>query len=159
MMGGNHATAPRSRIAEHVPFIRQQAAKGYPASAIARMIGRPSSDVEAVLSPMRPKPKPAPAPVRHFPVIMPKDSVGAIARQVAEEHGLTLVELTGPSRKRRFVYARHDAFARTYQVRYSDGSHRHSLMQIARFYRVDHTTVLHGIRAHWERNPPAEVVA
>lgn len=69
-----------------------------------------------------------------------------IVADVAERRGFTVDELIGPGRHKRLSRARHEAFA----LIYAQG--RLSLPEIGRrFGGRDHTTVLHGIRAHKAR--------
>lgn len=83
-------------------------------------------------------------------------SLSAIAHDVAYSHGLLKDDLCAPdalgTRAKPLARARQEAFWQAYQVRYSDGRQRFSLPTIGRFFGGrDHTTVLHGIRAHAKR--------
>lgn len=73
--------------------------------------------------------------------IMPR-----IAREVAEEYGVTVENLRGPVKTNMLVEARWEAFSRIRAVG------RFSLPQIGAFFNRDHTTVLHGLRRHAERS-------
>ena len=70
-----------------------------------------------------------------------------IARQTARRHRIPYAEIIGPVRTKNVVRARHEAF---YLIRKLLGL---SLPQIGRIFGDrDHTTVLHGIKKHAERN-------
>lgn len=71
--------------------------------------------------------------------IMPR-----IAREVAEEFGVTVDNLKSRKKTSLFVAARWEAYARIRAVG------RFSLPQIGAFFNRDHTTVLHGLRRHAE---------
>lgn len=84
-------------------------------------------------------------------------SLPDLARAVARDHAITLEELRGPSRRRVFAYPRQDLFWRARQVKRPDGTNRYSYTQIGFFCgRRDHTTVLHGERAHAARMEAGE---
>lgn len=79
-------------------------------------------------------------------------SMREIAAEVAQAHGLKVDDLTGPSRRWAVARPRQEAFWRCRQVRRADGQHRYSMPMIAAYFgRRDHTTILHGIRAHAAR--------
>ncbi len=77
-----------------------------------------------------------------------RQTVANILREVAQEHGLTVAALTGQGRSRHIAWPRQEAYYRAF----TECPHL-SYPEIAR--RIggrDHTTVLHGVRAHCERN-------
>lgn len=65
-----------------------------------------------------------------------------IVNEVAKKHNFTAEDLLVPSRRKKFVAARHEAFYRM----------RHELKlpypRIAMFFDMDHSTVIHGIKKH-----------
>lgn len=69
----------------------------------------------------------------------------AIIAEVAEKYGLTYAELISSRRDRRLAWPRQEAMWRCAKETVS------SYPEIAREFYRDHTTVLHGIRAHEER--------
>lgn len=76
-----------------------------------------------------------------------RQTVANILREVAVEHGLTIAALTGPNRQTHITKPRHQAYYRAF----TECPHL-SYPEIAR--RIggrDHTTILHGVRAHCER--------
>ncbi len=78
-------------------------------------------------------------------------SMREIAALVAERHGLSVEELRGPGRSRRLAHPRQEAFA---LIRKHTAV---SLPQIGGYSGGrDHTTVLHGVRAHERRCAAAE---
>ena len=77
-----------------------------------------------------------------------RQSVANILREVALEHGLTVAALIGQGRSRHIAWPRQEAYYKAF----TECPHL-SYPEIAR--RIggrDHTTVLHGVRAHCERN-------
>ena len=81
----------------------------------------------------------------------PLRSMKEIIAKVAEETGVTVEQIKGDSRLKHICRARHRFCWEAHQVRYSDGSHRHSLSAIGRFLADrDHTTALNSVR-RWEK--------
>jgi len=78
-------------------------------------------------------------------------TMAGILAEVAEQYGLTVVDLKGPARYRHIAWPRQEAMARMARCQRSDGKRVFSLPQIGRFLNRDHTTVLWGIRRHEER--------
>ncbi len=69
-----------------------------------------------------------------------------IAEVVAFLHDVTVDDLRGPSRVRPLVHARQHFMADAYETK------QWSMPQIGRYLGWrDHTTVLHGVRAHAKR--------
>lgn len=76
----------------------------------------------------------------------------AIVDAVAKHHGLTVEQLRGPSRKFFIAHPRQEAMWLMRQVKDWQGRNRYSLPQIGEFMGArDHTTILHGVRAHQAR--------
>lgn len=75
----------------------------------------------------------------------------AILDEVCAKHRLPVREVTGERRHIPLVRARQEFMWRCRQVKSLDGGYRFTLPQIGRFLAVDHTTVLHGVRAHAKR--------
>ena len=76
-----------------------------------------------------------------------RQTIANILREVALDHGLTIAALTGQARSRHIVRPRQEVYYRAFV----ECSHL-SYPEIAR--RIggrDHTTILHGVRAHCER--------
>lgn len=178
MKGGEHATAPRSRIAEYTPFIREQAARGVPLTAIARMVGRNEADVRLVvdLAPMqaiaRPvvelKVKPVKIAKRSKPRLtgtrsgprghkpakprpMPKEAERIVLR-VAGMYGRTFSEILSPWQGRDIAWVRQHVYHALYAVKRPDGRSKWSTLIIGEFIGGrDHTTVMWGMRQHQKR--------
>ena len=74
-----------------------------------------------------------------------KSQVRAIVRAVSEKHSVSVEEVLSQSRKRTLVVARQEAM---YRVRSEVGK---SLLEIARHFKRDHSTVMHSIEAHGKR--------
>lgn len=147
------AVRKRTLDADDIAFAQRKHSRGYPASAIAKMMGRSVVDVRPLLpaAPEREPPAviapPDPPKAVQFPDVMAKVGVA-----VAWEHELTLADLRGRSRCRPVAQARQDLCWRLYQLKHPDGQRRFSTPQIAKFVGLlDHTSVLHAIRAHEAR--------
>lgn len=63
-----------------------------------------------------------------------------IAERIAASRGITLAELRGPSRQRPVAWCRQDAMLALRRAGYSAST-------IGRYFRRDHTTVVHGVQA------------
>ena len=69
-----------------------------------------------------------------------------IAAEVCARHGITLAELTGPSRCRRFAHPRQEFMALAYKLEHT------TTPMIGRFLGGrDHSTICLGIKAHNRR--------
>ena len=74
-------------------------------------------------------------------------SMKAVISAIAEKHGLRPTDLTGPMRFKNYVHARQEA---AYVMR---TQLRRSYSTIGRALgNRDHTTIVHAVRAHAERN-------
>ena len=71
-------------------------------------------------------------------------SMRRIALDVALKHAVTIEELMGPKRHQRQALPRQEAMFKMRQAGFS-------FPDIAHFFGRDHTTVMHGVRAHEER--------
>ena len=78
---------------------------------------------------------PAPFPVNKTPMDIPRDQV----RRIALDHCVSVKEIMSPNQQRHVAHARFAAY-----VALRDRGL--SMPQIGRFFKRDHTTVLHGIR-------------
>lgn len=78
--------------------------------------------------------------------IADRRSMAEICADVAARYGVTAEALRGVSRVRTLAWPRQHAYAEMY------ATGRFSLPQIGRFFGWrDHTTILHGVRAHKAR--------
>ena len=77
----------------------------------------------------------------------------AILADVASARGVPVAQILSHRRTRRIAEARQEAWSRIYALRAGGPSHTavYSLPQIGGWFDRDHTTVLHGIRAHKKR--------
>lgn len=73
-------------------------------------------------------------------------TLARIVRQVADETGVPVADILGPSRIADISSARHTAMARARAIERPDGSPRYSLPMIGRVFNRDHTTVLYAVR-------------
>lgn len=76
-----------------------------------------------------------------------RKTVTSILAEVASENGLTVSELVGESRQRRYAWPRQEAYFRVFtqcpHIGYPDMGRRIGWR--------DHTTCIHGVRAHCKR--------
>ena len=76
-----------------------------------------------------------------------RTTVADIVRETAAKHRLTVAELIGPCRERRYVRPRQEAMYRVFtecpHISYPDAGRR--------LGGRDHTTILHGVKKHAER--------
>jgi chromosomal replication initiation ATPase DnaA len=86
-------------------------------------------------------PAQAAAPVEPERFLPWKERALAIAKEAAVEHGVTLDEIRGSSRRPHIVAARHEAWLRIRNVMHLSYPSIGSV-----FFGVDHTTVIHGCR-------------
>lgn len=147
--GGEFATTRRGAISayEHA-FITQKRAAGVPDSAIAKMIGRPVTEVAVTgLRAVEAKPAPAPAPEPS-----PESEAVKVLRSVARRHGLSVPEMIAGPSTQRFVLARDEAMWRLRQLKRASGKPRFSFVQIAKLTgRQDHTSAIDAIRRQERR--------
>lgn len=82
----------------------------------------------------------------------PPGGLKSLLAEVCERRGVSADEVYAGSRLRPVAHAKQEFMWLARQVRWPDGRHRYSLPMIARFLNLqDHTTVLHGERAHQAR--------
>ncbi len=77
--------------------------------------------------------------------VIAMNPIGAIAYQVCQKHRITLAQLRGKQRARCFAWPRQEVMYRASKETSA------SLPEIGRYLDRDHTTVIHGIRAHEAR--------
>lgn len=83
--------------------------------------------------------------------VRPEDR-DAIIIAVAAERGVKPYEILGQSRIRPIAQARQEVMWRLRQITTSDGAPKHSFPAIAKAMGgLDHTTVLHAVKAHAKR--------
>lgn len=70
-----------------------------------------------------------------------------ICRAVAHRHGLTLGDLLGRSKVARLARPRHEAMLLCIVQRRWDGQRAYSFPRVGEFFKRDHTTIIHGVRA------------
>lgn len=133
-------------------FAQQKLNAGYPASAVAKMIGR-SVDVVRQLLP-EPPPRAPPVivkPVVHMPITFPS-AMMSVGAKVAAKHGVTLALIRSQARHRSIAHIRQELCWELYELRHPDGSRRFSQPQIGRFVGyLDHTPVNHALKVHGAR--------
>ena len=82
----------------------------------------------------------------------PPGGLRGLLATVARDYSMTAEELLSPRRSYCVSHPRQDFMWRARQVKWPDGAHRYSLPFIAGFLGfTDHTTILHGVRAHQAR--------
>lgn len=126
--------------------------KGRSWQDVASAIGRSLADTKRIHDPLLPvivtTPEPEKPPV---PEVIDHSTLGLMsktAQQIAERYGITLADLKSPSRLKRIVHARHEFMAECAAV-------GRSTPQIGEFLDRDHSTVIHGVRAHKKRQGAA----
>jgi chromosomal replication initiation ATPase DnaA len=85
------------------------------------------------------------------PPPLPLPKMSDIAKAVSEEYRVSLDDLRGPCRQQYISRPRQAAMWRMWRVKREDGVRKFTLTQIAGYFRRDHTTILHGIKAHQKR--------
>lgn len=103
----------------------------------AQLIEAQSRQIDALAAALRG------APAHSEPKIPPplyKRRMAEIAAAVAFANDLTLAELKSDGRTQKISWPRQDAMLAMQEAQFS-------LSQIGRFFKRDHTTVLHGVRA------------
>lgn len=73
-------------------------------------------------------------------------TIRSIMHEVCDEYGITLAEMLGPRRSRYIVWPRQEAYWRAAR---ETGA---SLLTLAREFRRDHTSIMHGMRQYELRN-------
>lgn len=153
---GRFATARKGGIdAYEMDFINAKIAAGVPLVAIANMCGRAVEEIRAFATrpaeraPFVPPPLPKPKMARGLQN-MPK-AARMIVADVAERNGMTTDLLLSDHRYRSIAHPRQEAFAALYATR------RYSLPLIGAWFGKDHSTILHGIRAHTARAEAASI--
>lgn len=74
-----------------------------------------------------------------------------ILDEVCSEYAVRRQELLGVSRTAGIVEARHDAMWRFRQCRNEYGDPLYGYPELGRIFNRDHTTIIHGVRAHQRR--------
>ena len=115
--------------------------------------------VERKAPPPAPPPLPPPLPIPHPPgppthpslrkLVDYRPPWRIIAQEVCAKHKITLKELQGDRRFKKYSTARREVYWRMRTEL------RMSLLDIARKMGKDHTTVLHGLRVYARDNQPA----
>jgi len=72
------------------------------------------------------------------PAETPPDGMAEVVAIVAAQYGLRAAHLVGPSKYRRYIPARFEAYRRLRDAGFSYG-------QIGRYFGRDHSTVMHGV--------------
>jgi len=81
----------------------------------------------------------------------PVSSLRQIFHDTAADHRLTVAQMEADTRAHAISHPRQDFMWRARQVKWADGTPRYSLPMIGKFLGVDHSTVIHGVRAHEKR--------
>jgi len=76
---------------------------------------------------------------RNGPVNQKRATAKSVIALVAAKHGITTADLMSVTRKKNIVEARQEAM---YRIKVSTG---YSVLEIARLFSKDHTTILHAI--------------
>lgn len=156
LTAGQFATARRGGLTSYeADFIRAKTEAGVPLSAVSRMLGRNIESLRDHAAEIEPRGvvfvTPTPVGPRD-----PLDGVPKAAREVilaaADLVSLPVGVLVGRHQGRLETLARQHAMYQLRRVKDARGRPAYSYATIARFLRRDdHTTVMHGIRAHATR--------
>lgn len=140
-----NAPTRRSLDGDRFAYAIGKVQRGYPPSAVARMIGVCEADLRERMRPLEVRPAQRPLSV---PEIF-RLTIDA----VAQETGIDPRRLENPAeRAKDVVRARQDVMWRLVQLKTPEGAQRLSLTNIARRLGFkDHGTVLSGARAHAAR--------
>lgn len=136
-------------------FVQERAEKGQPASAIAKMLGRPVGVVlpfmpkvelsANVILPEAPKPKVMAPPPKVWRPSFPT-AVRKVLSAVAAKHDLKVSDILSEKQNRNISRARQEAMWELHQLG------KYSLPMIGRYLGRDHSSVHHGIAAHATRS-------
>lgn len=86
-----------------------------------------------------------------FPVKLSPKRALEIIQPVADDHGVYVTEMIGPSINRKVSRARHAAMAALRAVSHPDGSARYSWPDIGKVFRRHHATAMLGVHRHLQR--------
>lgn len=89
--------------------------------------------------------------LRFVPLPCDRLTMKEVIAETADRHGLSYRDLIGNGLARRVTEPRQEAMWRARCVTMPCGRPRWSLPQIAAAFKRDHSTVLHGVRAHAKR--------
>lgn len=163
--GGEFATSRRGLSDQDVRFVLDRYARGVGRQNIANMARLSTEDVDRIIKadndareifgrprrklPIR-RPPPKGSHAHRRPLVQPRDAhknpVASLITEVAERYGLTYRDMVGLNNYRAVTIIRQCAYAEVKRV------HNLSLPRIGRaFGNRDHTSVLHGLRAHAAR--------
>jgi chromosomal replication initiator protein len=152
---GGYATARGRICADDYDFVRGCVKRRVPSAHIAQMINRPIAEVrelvylldaQAVAAGEIPAPEPPVVVLSLFRgLIKRRPGSRGILEDVASQWGISVNELVGEGRAKRFALPRHEAM---YRLRETG---RYSFPQIAAIFGRDHTSVMHGVKRHKQR--------
>lgn len=101
----------------------------------------------------------APSTGIYPPPAIVRRTIGDIVADVAQRRGLHIFDIESQSRSAPVAQARQEVYWIAHNIRLPTGERRYSLPMIGRHFAgrggrekpIDHTTVLHGVRAHSRR--------
>lgn len=82
----------------------------------------------------------------------PRPTMTDIVADVSARRRIPVDILRGKRKAKPIVLARHEAMYLMRQQKRATGEYRYSASQIGRFFGTDHSSALHGVRRHAERN-------
>lgn len=133
---------------QHERWSEARTSLGMPWVPVAR-VRRPV--LRIVETPPPPSPPPTVAEAVHAEVVWGVRHWRRIVEEVAAKHGVTFKDIVGPSRIRKFVLARHEAFWRLRNEIKVLGKPMSYPAIAIRFNRSDHTVPIHGVKMHEQR--------
>lgn len=164
MRGGEFCTSSRRIAPGEAEAMFSRPGVRIPASHLAKMVGRPLSEVRplpTLIALTRPTPPPSP-PIekvirarkrvrledRNGEVRPMPERVRRVLARIARHYGVTVAEIAGPSRVAFFAAIRQEAYYEVCRICNADGAQAYSSTTIGRFFNRDHSTVLHGAARH-----------
>ena len=109
-------------------------------AALVERVARLEAALKTALRRPRPDDDPLPEREEINQSLLSSARMSEIAARVAAAYRLSMAEIRGPFRQARIAHPRQEAMRIMYEAGYSTP-------RIGRFFRRDHTTVLHGVRA------------
>lgn len=117
-------------------LIRQEAL----IAALVERVARLEAALKTALRKPRPDDEPLPEREEINQALLSSARMSEIAARVAAAYKLSMAEIKGPFRQVRIAHPRQEAMRIMYEAGYS-------APRIGRFFKRDHTTVLHGVKA------------
>lgn len=131
-------------LSDDLIYARDKLDKGYPVSAVAKMVGRPVESLKALLEFRKAADLPVavPAPLPPTPARLQDQAMDAVCKPILTRNGFSLDDMLGPSRRFGLVDCRQEIMFALHAAGYPD--HRIGKYLGGR----DRSTIIHGRNAH-----------